>query len=163
MSRGVSEALWRVGVVSDTHGLVRPELSQAFRGADLIVHAGDIGSQEVLEVLEAIAPVYAVRGNVDLPHRWAQALPDLLDLEVGAARLRIVHRRQDLETPLDDCDAVIFGHSHQPEYVRRRGRLHLNPGSAGPRRFSLPVTCALLWIRGRRIRGRIVPLLHRSR
>lgn len=144
-----------VGVISDTHGKVRPEALDALAGSDVILHAGDVGGPHVLEALQAIAPVHAIRGNVDLPSAlrsrkrasfdpdWAAGLPDTLDLELGGARVHLVHALADL-APATRANVIVSGHSHQPSVERRDGILWLNPGSAGPRRFSLPVTVALL-------------------
>jgi putative phosphoesterase len=145
--------------VSDTHGLVRPEALRRLRGVDRIVHAGDIGGPAVLRALEAIAPVTAVRGNNDRGP-WARALPRTRTLMVGAARLHVLH---DLKTLAVDpararLAAVIAGHSHQPSARAWNGVLFLNPGSIGPRRFTLPVAMARLTVRGARVRARLVYL-----
>ena len=148
-----------IGVISDTHGLMRPEALAALRGSDLIVHAGDVGSADIIEQLNTIAPTYAVRGNVDT-QSWAQALPDTRIVEAAALRLYILHVRAELA--LDPVSAgyaaVIFGHSHQPSVETRNGVLWLNPGSAGPRRFKLPVTIARLRITAGKLDPEIVQL-----
>jgi uncharacterized protein len=133
-----------LGIVSDTHGLLRDELLAALQGVDLILHAGDIGSRATLEGLQALAPVLAVRGNVD--GSWAAALPETAVAEVGACSLYLLHDLQclDLDPAAAGFQAVISGHTHQPAIYQRQGVLYLNPGSAGPRRFSLPITSALL-------------------
>lgn len=147
------------GVISDTHGLMRPEALGALEGVELIIHAGDIGKPEVLDALRRIAPVVAVRGNNDRA-AWAQPIAETETIEVGEARLYLLHALQELS--LDPAaagfDAVISGHSHRPSVARRGGVLYLNPGSAGPRRFKLPVTIARLTLRGRSCRARIVEL-----
>lgn len=148
-----------IGVVSDTHGLVRPEALHRLKGVDRIVHAGDIGSRDVLLALEAIAPVTAVRGNNDRD-AWARAIPETALVEVGRVRLYVLH---DVKTLAVDpraagLDAVIAGHSHRPSQVERDGVLFLNPGSIGPRRFTLPVAMAILTVRGARVRAEIVHL-----
>jgi putative phosphoesterase len=145
--------------VSDTHGLVRPEALRRLRGVDRIVHAGDIGAPEVLHALAAIAPVTAVRGNNDRG-AWARALPETVTLTVEAARLHVLH---DVKTLAVDpkrarLAAVIAGHSHQPSARTRDGVLFLNPGSIGPRRFTLPVAMARLTVRGAAVRARLVHL-----
>jgi putative phosphoesterase len=137
----------RVGVLSDTHGLLRPEALEALRGADHILHAGDIGAPGLVEALGALAPVTAIRGNVDRG-AWAAAYPPTATLELGGRMIHLVHDLADLdpgalESPLD---VVISGHSHRPRIETRDGTLFLNPGSAGRRRFRLPVTLALLTI-----------------
>jgi len=155
-----SAASARVGVISDTHGLLRPEALRALRGVDLIVHAGDIGTQDVLDGLGAIARVTAVRGNNDRG-AWARAIPLRVTLCVAGVRIHLIHDVKDLGGDLDDVDVVICGHSHKPGIADRDGRLFLNPGSAGPRRFTLPVTLARLAIRAGTPRARIIPLLTR--
>jgi uncharacterized protein len=134
-----------VGVISDTHGLLRPEAVAALAGVDTIVHAGDIGSAEILAALGRIAPVIAVRGNNDRD-AWAASLPEIARLEIGATRIWVVHDLTQLaEDPASaGVGVVISGHSHRPRIERRAGLLLLNPGSAGPRRFSLPVAVARL-------------------
>jgi len=150
---------WRVGVVSDTHGLVRPQLLAALEGSDLIVHAGDIGGSEVLEVLSSIAPVHAVLGNMD-HGSWAHGLSASLAVEVGSACLWVLHDPEhlDLDPAAAGFAAVITGHSHRPALGRKQGVLYLNPGSAGPRRFSLPPSCARLDVRGADVRAQLIEL-----
>ncbi len=133
----------RIGVISDTHGLVRGEAVAALDGSDLILHAGDVGSGDVLEALAAIAPVVAVRGNVDRDG-WADDLPETRTVAVAGRRLHLLHDvgGLDIDPAAEGCEAVIFGHSHKPLIERRSGVLFLNPGSAGPRRFRLPVSLA---------------------
>jgi putative phosphoesterase len=135
----------KLGIISDTHGLLRPEAARALSGVDLIVHAGDVGKPEVLTQLKAIAPVFAVRGNVDT-EAWATELPATAIVDAGSASLYVLHnlRELDLRPEAAGFDAVISGHSHQAEQWEREGVLYLNPGSAGPRRFNLPVTLALV-------------------
>ena len=149
----------RVGVISDTHGLLRPEAVRALRGSDLILHAGDVGAPAVLESLRALAPVVAIRGNNDAGP-WADALPSTEVVEVGSATLYLVHdlAELDLDPLAARFAAVISGHSHRPSKSVRRGVLYLNPGSAGPRRFHLPVAVALLTVRGQTLRPRLVEL-----
>ena len=148
-----------VGVISDTHGLVRPEALAALRAVDAIVHAGDIGDPAVLTALRALAPVKAVRGNNDRG-AWASGIPDTAVLEVGAACLYVLHdvHDLDLEPGAAGFAAVIAGHSHRPSIEERAGVLYVNPGSAGPRRFSLPVAVARLHVRGTTVRAEAVPL-----
>jgi hypothetical protein len=137
---------WTVGVISDTHGLLRPEALAALADADHIVHAGDIGTPEVLAALGAIAPVTAVRGNNDR-ERWARRIPTVATLRIGDVRLHVVHDVKELRLAPDAADVVITGHSHRPVNERRDGVLYFNPGSAGPRRFSLPIAVGRLCIR----------------
>ncbi len=149
----------RVGVISDTHGLVRPEALRALRDADIIVHAGDVGSTEVIDRLCGLAPTVAVRGNND-KGAWAAKLPPTASVRVGGIRLYVLHEiaRLDLDPLAAGFAVVVSGHSHRPSVERRAGVLFLNPGSAGPRRFTLPVSVALLSVSGPRIRSRIVEL-----
>jgi putative phosphoesterase len=148
-----------VGVISDTHGLVRPGAVEALAGADLIVHAGDIGSAEVLDRLQAIAPVVAVRGNNDRG-AWAASLPETEVVEVGPLSLYVLHDlgTLDLDPAAARFHAVISGHSHRPLIDWRDGVLFLNPGSAGPRRFRLPVALARLAVREGRLQPRLLEL-----
>ena len=138
-----------IGVISDTHGLVRPEAIDALRGSELIVHAGDIGGPDVLQALREVAPVVAVRGNNDRED-WAGILKDTEVVRVGDVVLYVLHdlHALDLDPAAAGFNAVISGHSHQPLVEERRGVLYLNPGSAGPRRFTLPIAVARLLVRG---------------
>lgn len=150
----------KVGVISDTHGLLRPEALAALEGCALIVHAGDIGKPEVLEALAALAPLRVVRGNNDVALPWAQGLPDVDRFEVQGWQVLLVHDLADVPAHLDQgVQWVITGHSHKPLIERREGCLYLNPGSAGPRRFSLPVTLALIEVGADALVPEIVPLL----
>jgi putative phosphoesterase len=148
-----------LGIISDTHGLLRPEALNALRGVKLIIHAGDVGAPEILNQLKGIAPVFAVRGNVDT-QAWARELPATAIVEAGGISLYVLHNLQelDLKPGASGFHAVISGHTHQPEQHERGGVLYLNPGSAGPRRFHLPVTVALLDVTKKPLRARIVPL-----
>ncbi|WP_085726741.1 metallophosphoesterase family protein [Pseudomonas sp. R37(2017)] len=149
----------KVGVISDTHGLLRPQAIAALQGCDRIIHAGDIGSAQVLDQLSAIAAVDAVRGNNDL-EPWARELPDCLRLDLNGWAVLLVHDIADVPFNLDDdIKLVITGHSHKPCIDWRGERLYLNPGSAGRRRFKLPVTLALLEVHARSIEPRLVSLL----
>ncbi len=136
-----------VGVISDTHGLLRPEALAALQGSGLILHAGDVGDREILDRLRTIAPTVAVRGNVDTAV-WATALRMTEVVEMGGLCLFMLHdlAQLDLDPKAAGLAAVIFGHSHRPGAEMRDGVLFLNPGSAGPRRFSLPVTIARLTV-----------------
>jgi putative phosphoesterase len=134
-----------IGLISDTHGLLRREALEALGGSDLILHAGDVGKPEILEALKQIAPVVAVRGNVD-KGPWAQALPETAVAEAGAVVIYVLHdvNALDLNPTAAGFQVVVSGHSHKPEKTERNGVLYINPGSAGPRRFQLPVTVARL-------------------
>ena len=134
-----------IGLISDTHGLLRPEALRALEGSDLIVHAGDVGDPEILEELKTLAPVFAVRGNVDTDP-WARSLPETEVVEAGPVTIYVLHDVQalDLDPAAAGFQMVVSGHSHKPAHTERGGVLFVNPGSAGPRRFQLPVTLALL-------------------
>ena len=148
-----------IGVISDTHGLMRPEVHKAFRRVDLILHAGDIGSPDVLKELQRMAPVTAVRGNND-KGGWARSIPEREELRILASRIYMIHDVKEITTlrEVTGFDVVVSGHSHRPSIETRDGILFLNPGSAGPRRFSLPVTVAKLVVQGAAIHAEIVEL-----
>jgi putative phosphoesterase len=148
-----------VGVISDTHGLLRPEAVKALKGVELIIHAGDIGNPKVLAGLERLAPVHAVRGNVDRGD-WAADLPLNRVVEVGGVLLYVLHELfcLDLDPAAAGLAAVIYGHSHSPHLERKNGVLYLNPGSAGPRRFTLPVTLARLRVSNNAVHPELVEL-----
>lgn len=136
---------YSVGVISDTHGLMRAEALAALQGVDLIVHAGDIGKPQVVQMLRKIAPVVAVRGNMDRAD-WARTFPEWSVAKIGEVTLYVLHDLQglDLDPSTAGFSAVIFGHSHEPHASWQNGVLYLNPGSAGPRRFRLPLSVAIL-------------------
>jgi uncharacterized protein len=149
----------RVGVISDTHGLLRPEATAFLQGCDHILHGGDIGGPEILEQLAAVAPVSAVRGNND-SQPWAASLPDTRLLELAGVRVYIIHDLGELgiEPRAAGVRVVVSGHSHQPCVRERDGIIYLNPGSAGPRRFKLPISVAELRIAANIITPRLVEL-----
>jgi uncharacterized protein len=148
-----------IGVISDTHGQLRPQAVEALAGVEQIIHAGDVGVPGILDELRQIAPVVAVRGNVDRG-MWAESLPKSEVVQVEEALIYVLHdlAELDLDPAAAGFKAVIFGHSHRPLVEERRGVLYLNPGSAGPRRFHLPVTLAKLTIDGARISADIIQL-----
>ena len=148
-----------IGVISDTHGLLRPEAIEALRGSQQIIHAGDVGAPAILQRLASIAPVTVVRGNVD-KGAWARKLPESDVLEVGGVSIYVLHdlAKLDLKPKAAGFAAVVSGHSHTPKQETRDGVLYFNPGSAGPRRFKLPVSVGRLIIENRVIRGEIVSL-----
>ncbi len=148
-----------VGVLSDTHGLIRSEVLSALSGSDLIIHAGDIGKADVLEKLRAVAPVFAVRGNVDTGF-WADELPHTQIVPVAAHRFFVLHDISQLATDPAEAGmaAVVFGHSHKPSIETRNGVLYLNPGSAGPQRFKLPICIARIGISATRFEPSLVVL-----
>lgn len=134
-----------IGIVSDTHGLLRQDVVASLRGASVIFHAGDVGSPQVLDSLREIAPVFAIRGNVDTGE-WAAALPDQRVETVAERRFQLVHNIAQRHSEAGAVDWVIYGHSHKPTLTRATDENFLNPGSCGPRRFTLPVSWARLWI-----------------
>jgi putative phosphoesterase len=147
----------KIGVISDTHGLLRPEAVQRLAGVAHIIHAGDIGRPEIIEGLGRIAPVIAIKGNVDTAD-WADRYPATRTFELGGRSMHVVHDVHDLaiDPRARGIDMVISGHSHQPRVETIDGVLYLNPGSAGPRRFSLPVTLAIVELTD----GGIRPVIH---
>ena len=150
----------RVGVISDTHGLLRPEAEARLAGADHIIHAGDIGGPEVVPRLRRLAPVTAIRGNVDR-EAWADAFPETAVVMLAGRRIYVLHDLAEMSLDPVACGiaVVISGHSHRPRIERAGGVLYLNPGSAGRRRFRLPVTVAVLELSGEAVEARIEPLL----
>ena len=148
-----------LGVISDTHGLLRPEAVEALRGVQQVIHAGDVGSPEILKKLATIAPVTAVRGNVD-KDPWAQQLPETQVLETGGISIYLVHDLTQLDVKPEAAGfrVVISGHSHIPKQEVRNGVLYFNPGSAGPRRFKGPVSVGRLSIDGAELRAELVML-----
>lgn len=149
----------RVGIISDTHGLLRPQAIAALRGCDRIIHGGDIGKPQILEELSALAPVTAVRGNND-KGSWAGNLPETLRLEIDGVRIYVLHdlAQLDIDPQETGMRVVVSGHSHRPLIAERDGVLFINPGSAGPRRFRLPIAVAELVIDGQSVTPRIVEL-----
>ncbi|MGE3166326.1 MAG: metallophosphoesterase family protein [Planctomycetota bacterium] len=149
----------RVGVISDTHDLLRPEAVAALREVEVVLHAGDVCRPEVLAALRELAPLHAVRGNCDRGD-WAAELPRCDTIELGAHLVHMVHRQEDLDLAPEAAgiSVVIFGHTHEPKIEQRRGVFYLNPGSAGPRRFGLPITLALLDLTNTEVRVEHVPL-----
>lgn len=152
----------RIGLISDTHGLVRPEVHAALAGVELILHAGDVGPDEILDELEIIAPVRAVHGNTDLPRR--PRLAAAIDLELEGVRVHVSHGHE-LGSPTPerlaaryDADVIVYGHTHQQLVARVDGRLVVNPGAAGPRRFKLEPSVAVLTIAGGRAEVELRPL-----
>jgi len=152
-----------IGVISDTHGLLRPEVAEALRGVAHILHAGDVGAPEVLEELRTIAPVTAVRGNVD-GDEWASALPVNEVVEIEGISIYMLHilDELDLKPKAAGFEVVVYGHSHKPSSEAKNGVLYFNPGSAGPRRFKLPVTVGRLVIDDGKVRGEIVEIGRKS-
>lgn len=151
---------YRVGVISDTHGLLRPEAVDVLRGSDTIVHAGDVGAAEVLSALGELAPVIAVRGNND-HGPWAEKLPLTESLEIGGASMYVIHdlHELDLDPRAAGYSVVISGHSHRPRSEQRDGVLYFNPGSAGPRRFRLPISLGIIIVEGARVTPEITTLI----
>lgn len=148
-----------IGVISDTHGLLRPEAIAALEGCGHIIHAGDVGSADVLVQLRRLAPLIAVRGNIDRGH-WANALPWSAVVELDGHTIHVIHILADLDlqaTPAG-ASAVVFGHSHRPSIEEREGVLFLNPGSAGPRRFKSPVSVARMSVADGRLTAQLIQL-----
>jgi len=148
-----------IGVISDTHGLLRPQAVATLRGVAHILHAGDVGSPEILEELRTIAPITVVRGNVD-QGAWALGIPHNQVVEIEGVSIYVLHilSELDLKPEASGFAAVVYGHSHKPASEVRNGVLYFNPGSAGPRRFKLPVTVGKLVVDGERVRGEVVEL-----
>jgi putative phosphoesterase len=148
-----------IGLISDTHGLVRPEAIEALRGVDLVIHAGDIGKPEVLDALKAVSRLVAIKGNNDIG-AWAKPLPDTQLVQTANTKLFVIHNVKEL-----DCDpaaegykVIISGHSHKPSILARDGVLFVNPGSAGPRRFKLPVAVGKLFIQNQKVNAELIEL-----
>ena len=157
--RPITLAAGRVGLISDTHGLIRAEALAALRNSELIIHAGDIGSPEVLSALEQIAPVLAIKGNNDRA-AWARNLLDILSVQVNAMGIHVIHNVNELKIKPANTDfrVVISGHSHKPLVATKDGILFINPGSAGPRRFKLPIAVARLNIQREKRQAKIVEI-----
>jgi putative phosphoesterase len=158
--RGRDRIVVNIGIISDTHGLLRREALTALRGSELIVHAGDIGAPDVLDALRELAPLVAIRGNNDTAP-WARELPDTLTFDAGGRHVHLLHDLKTLavEPRADGIAVIVSGHSHKPKIERRDGVLYVNPGSAGPRRFSLPVTVATLRVDRADTDAKIISLL----
>jgi putative phosphoesterase len=152
--------LKRIGLIADTHGLLRPEALDYLAGSDHIVHAGDIGGPELLERLAAIAPLTVVRGNNDTA-AWARAIPETARLDPGGVGIYVIHDIKELgvDPAADGVRVVVSGHSHKPACIERDGVLYVNPGSAGRRRFTLPVAAGELLVEGGQVEVRLVTLM----
>ncbi|WP_425756631.1 metallophosphoesterase family protein [Ihubacter sp. rT4E-8] len=137
----------KIGIISDTHGLLRPEVLDALESCDCIIHGGDINRQEIIDALQEIAPLYVVRGNND--KEWAEHLPHHLVFVIEGCRFFLVHNKKDVPKNLEDVDVVVFGHSHKYFQQSVDGRLWLNPGSCGKRRFDQEITFAVMTVEGR--------------
>ncbi len=153
-----------IGIISDTHGLLRPEACERLAGVDHIIHAGDIGRPEVISELRKLAPTTAIRGNVDTGE-WADEYPHTARLKLGGRSIHVLHnlKELDLNPAAAGIDVVVSGHSHRPKIETAGGVLYLNPGSAGPRRFTLPIAVATLELTGDALRPRIHHVGHSSR
>jgi putative phosphoesterase len=152
-----------IGLISDTHGLLRPEAMAALRGSDFIIHAGDIGDPKILDALRQIAPVTAIRGNNDMGD-WASGLKDTEVLQIGETRIYVIHNlaELDINPAATGIHVIVSGHSHKPEYRETDGIHYINPGSAGPRRFTLPIAVGRLHIVSDRVTAELVELSIRS-
>ena len=148
-----------LGVISDTHGLLRKEAVEALRGVDRILHAGDVGAPEILDALERIAPVTAIRGNVDTK-TWARRLPETELIEIGGVTIYMLHDlgRLDLKPEAAGIGVVVYGHSHKSKIEEKNGVLYFNPGSAGPRRFQLPLSVGKLFIDVKKVHAELIDL-----
>jgi hypothetical protein len=148
-----------IGLISDTHGLLRAEALAALRGSDHIIHAGDVGASEILDELATLAPVTAVRGNID-KGAWARKLPETEILEAGGISIYVLHdlAQLDLKPEVSGFAVVISGHTHVPKQEKRNGVLYFNPGSAGPKRFRLPVSVGRLLLENGKVRGELITL-----
>jgi uncharacterized protein len=157
---GMSSTPQTLGIISDTHGLLRPEAKEALYGSDLIIHAGDIGNLEIISELRAIAPLFVVRGNVD-QGKWASEIPETEVIQFSDFSIYVLHDLQelDLDPEFAGFHAVISGHTHRAHEYRRGNVLFLNPGSAGPRRFDLPITVARLHVAKRPWNVELIRLL----
>jgi putative phosphoesterase len=149
----------RIGLISDTHGLLRPEAIAFLKGSDFIVHGGDIGNAGILEALAAIAPLTVVRGNNDR-EPWAEAIAETELVKFGGVHLYAIHdlAQLDIDPPAAGVRVVVSGHSHKPKIEEREGVLYVNPGSAGPRRFTLPISVAELIVDGASVTARVVSI-----
>jgi len=149
----------KIGVISDTHGLLRPEVVEKLRGSDYIIHAGDIGDPTILDKLAELAPVTAVRGNVDR-EKWAHKIPETNVLEIAEIYIYVLHdlHKLDLKPEKAGFAAVVYGHSHVPKQETKSGVLYFNPGSAGPRRFRLPITVGRILLQGSELHAEIIEL-----
>ncbi|MGC2449175.1 MAG: metallophosphoesterase family protein [Candidatus Sulfotelmatobacter sp.] len=149
----------QIGIISDTHGLLRPEAIKALDGSEHIIHAGDVGDPEILDKLVSLAPVTAIRGNIDKAP-WARKLPETAVIELGGISIYVLHdlAQLDLKPVAAGFRVVVSGHSHMPKQESRNGVLYFNPGSAGPRRFKLPVTVGMLAVRAGQIEQQIIKL-----
>ena len=153
-----------VGVISDTHGLLRDEALEALRGADHILHAGDIGDPDILDELRELAPLTAVRGNVDT-EKWARKLPLTEVVEIAGVSIYMLHNLDELDLKPEAAAfrVVVYGHSHHPKMEEKNGVLYFNPGSAGPRRFKLPVSVGKLFLEAGKVRGELITVQVASR
>jgi putative phosphoesterase len=149
----------KVGLISDTHGLLRPQALDALRGCDYLIHGGDIGKPEILDALRDIAPLTVVRGNNDTDDAWTSEVPYEAILRIGERAIYVTHILAEVPDPLpSEVSVVVTGHSHKPLQQMRQGVLFINPGSAGPRRFKLPITVGILHIDGVDVRGELIEL-----
>lgn len=149
----------KIGLISDTHGLLRPQALAVLRGCDHIIHAGDIGKPEILTALRQLAPLTVVYGNVDRDHEWAQHLPKVDIAKLADITLLVTHEWKDIPAPLPaGVHVVVTGHSHKPRIHEESGVLYINPGSAGPRRFTLPISMACVTCVAGRISGQLIDL-----
>lgn len=153
----MEKEIFRIGVISDTHGLLRKEAEKQLKLSNVIIHAGDIGNVEIINRLQKIAPVYFIKGNID-KEDWAAEFPEILELKIADKNILVIHNLKDSKGSSKCYDIIISGHSHQPLIKQENGIFYLNPGSAGKRRFSLPVSVAEILIAEGKISARIIEL-----
>lgn len=151
----------KIGILSDTHGLLRQEVLDHLAGADAILHGGDINNQGILLTLQSIAPVYVVRGNND--REWAEQIPYTLDFTLGGVRVCMAHKKKDLPADLSGFGLAVYGHTHRYEELRQGGTILLNPGSCGPRRFNQAITLAVAALEDRKITVTRIDISHHDR
>jgi len=150
----------KIGLISDTHGLLRPQALAALQGCEYVIHAGDIGKPEILDTLRALAPLTVVRGNNDMDDAWAVDIPVTATLQLGGIGIYVTHELADVPEILPPgIDVVITGHSHKPLQQQRHGVLFINPGSAGPRRFKLPISVGVLHVDNSNVTGELIELV----
>lgn len=148
----------KIGIISDTHNLLRKEVLAELSSCQVILHGGDISKPEILQELQKIAPVYAVRGNND--KEWAEGMPEILNLWIAGLSICIAHKKKDLPEDLKDFDLIIYGHSHKYELIEKKHQTFLNPGSCGPRRFSQPITMAVGYVKKGKLRIEKIEIPH---
>ncbi|MGN1388349.1 MAG: metallophosphoesterase family protein [Bulleidia sp.] len=151
----------KIGIISDTHNLLRKEVLEELSSCRVILHGGDISKPEILQELQKIAPVYAVRGNND--GEWAEGMPEILNLSIAGLSICMCHKKKDLPEDLKDTDLIVYGHSHKFELIEKKHQIFLNPGSCGPRRFTQPITMAVGYLKEGKIRIEKIEIPHKEK